>query len=94
MRFINNEELIAVLRHLAHHSQLQTMKLHFAARRRVRLGDDRFLDHMRRVRADKVEFVRIPREVPQGIQSLESRQQDGVEESLLLACTRKHKKFD
>ncbi|CZT14180.1 uncharacterized protein RCC_00154 [Ramularia collo-cygni] len=89
-RFVNDEELLSVLRHLIQHSQLQTLKLHFYGRKKVDRGDDRFLAYMRRIHADCVTFITF-REHEYG---RESKQEDCVKQSLLNACTRKHKKFD
>lgn len=84
-RFVHDDELMSILRHLVKYSELQTMKLHFNGRRQVERGDDRFLDYMRRIRADHVEFEETWKE---------SKQEDSVTRLLLAACTRKHKRFD
>lgn len=90
-RFLNDDTLMSILRHLVRHSQLQTMKLHFGGRRRVSRGDDPFLAYLRRIRADKVDFVTNPPDLDWG---RESKQEACVEQSLIAACTRKQKKFD
>lgn len=37
-RFVNDEELLSVLRHLAQHSRLQHLKIHLGGRKRVDRG--------------------------------------------------------
>ena len=75
-RFIYDEVLMSVLRHLASHAKLQTLYLHFhgrkpniitilsaktsTGRRRVEHTDRRFLHHLTDVQADQVKFVRLP----------------------------------
>lgn len=90
-RFVHDADLISVLRHLGDHAQLQTLELHFHGRRRVDRTDDRFLDYMKRLKADTVTFVDWPpgSKYPRG-----SKQEDSVRSSLLVNCTRKTKKFD
>jgi hypothetical protein len=83
---------MSVLRHLVDHSQLQTLKLHFYGRRKVDRTDDRFLEYLKRVKADEVSFITWPPE--SNWHPRESKQDRRVEESLLLCCTRKKKKFD
>lgn len=39
-RFVNDDELMSILRHLVEHSELQSMKIHFNGRRRVDRGKD------------------------------------------------------
>ncbi|KAF7190951.1 hypothetical protein HII31_08110 [Pseudocercospora fuligena] len=90
-RFVHDDDLMSVLRHLGDHSQLQTLELHFHGRRRVDRTDDRFLDYMKRVKADTVRFVDWP---PGSRYPRQSKQDDGVKTTLLQHCTRKRKKFD
>ena len=90
-RFVHDEDLISVLRHLGTHGQLQTLDLHFHGRRRVDRTDDRFLDYMKRIKADTVKFVDWP---PSSKYPRSSKQDDSVRASLLMNCTRKTKKFD
>jgi hypothetical protein len=91
-RFVHDDDLMSVLRHLVDHSQLQTLKLHFYGRRKVDRTDDRFLEYLKRVKADEVSFITWPPE--SNWHPRESKQDRRVEESLLLCCTRKKKKFD
>ncbi|KXT00617.1 hypothetical protein AC578_3140 [Pseudocercospora eumusae] len=90
-RFVHDDDLMSVLRHLGDHSQLQTLELHFHGRRRVDRTDDRFLDYMKRIKADTVRFVDWP---PGSRYLRQSKQDDGVKATLLQHCTRKRKKFD
>ncbi|EME81475.1 uncharacterized protein MYCFIDRAFT_208361 [Pseudocercospora fijiensis CIRAD86] len=90
-RFVHDDHLMSVLRHLGDHSQLQTLDLHFHGRRRVDRTDDRFLDYMKRIKADTVRFVDWP---PGSRYPRQSKQDDSVKTALLQHCTRKRKKFD
>ncbi|KXT13967.1 hypothetical protein AC579_4193 [Pseudocercospora musae] len=90
-RFVHDDDLMSVLRHLGDHSQLQTLELHFHGRRRVHRTDDRFLDYMKRIKADTVRFVDWP---PGSRYPRQSKQDEGVKTTLLQHCTRKRKKFD
>lgn len=90
-RFVHDDDLMSVLRHLGNFGQLQTLELHFHGRRRVDRTDDRFLDYMKRIRADTVRFAEWP---PGSKYPRQSKQEDAVKAALLAACTRKRKKFD
>ncbi|EME42148.1 hypothetical protein DOTSEDRAFT_175017 [Dothistroma septosporum NZE10] len=90
-RFVHDDDLMSLLRHLGRHSQLQNLELHFHGRRRVDRTDDRFLDYMKRIKADEVRFIDWP---PQSKYSRESKQEDAVKQVLLTACFRKKKRFD
>jgi hypothetical protein len=90
-RFVHDDDLMSVLRHLVDHSQLQTLELHFQGRKKVDRTDDRFLEYMKQVKADEVKFLDWP---PNSWCPRPSKQEDKVKESLLLCCTRRHKKFD
>ncbi|KAK4497894.1 hypothetical protein PRZ48_010549 [Zasmidium cellare] len=90
-RFVHDDDLMSVLRHLGNSGQLQNLELHFHGRRRVDRTDDRFLDYMKRLRADTVRFVEWP---PGSKWPRQSKQEDAVKNALLQACTRKRKKFD
>ncbi|CAK4025621.1 Hypothetical predicted protein [Lecanosticta acicola] len=90
-RFVYDNDLISVLRHLGNHGQLQTLDLHFHGRRRVARTDDRFLDYMKRIKADAVHFLAWP---PGATWTRESKEEDAVRSMLLSACTRRRKKFD
>ena len=90
-RFVHDDDLMSVLRHLGNHAQLQTIDLHFHGRRRVDRTDDRFLDYMKRLKADSVRFVDWP---PDSKYPRSSKQDESVKSTLLAHCTRKKKKFD
>ncbi|KJY00249.1 hypothetical protein TI39_contig338g00025 [Zymoseptoria brevis] len=90
-RFVHDDDLMSVLRHLADHCNLQTLRLHFHGRRKVENTDDRFLEYLKLVRADEVEFVKWPPEP--AWRPIESKQDQRVKLSLLECCTRKRKKF-
>ena len=90
-RFVHDDDLISVLRHLGNYSQLQTMHLHLHGRRRVDRIDDRFLDYMKRIKADSVKFVEYP---PGSRYPRQSKQEEIVKDTILKHCTRKRKKFD
>ncbi|CAK1366783.1 hypothetical protein CB0940_10152 [Cercospora beticola] len=90
-RFVHDDDLMSVLRHLGNHAQLQTIDLHFHGRRRVDRTDDRFLDYMKRLKADAVRFVDWP---PDSKYPRSSKQDESVKSTLLAHCTRKKKKFD
>ncbi|KAI5364000.1 hypothetical protein Slin15195_G096550 [Septoria linicola] len=90
-RFVHDDDLMSVLRHLGNHGRLQTLHLHFHGRRRVDRTDDRFLDYMKRLKADIVKFVDWP---PESKYPRSSKQDEGVKTTLLAHCTRKKKKFE
>jgi hypothetical protein len=90
-RFVNDDDLVSVLRHLGDHAQLEILELHFHGRRRVDRSDDRFLDYMKRLKADSVKFIDWP---PGSLFPRQSKQDESVKCTLLAHCTRKHKKFD
>lgn len=90
-RFVHDNDLISVLRQLGNHAQLQTLDMHYHGRRRVARTDDRFLDYMKRIKADTVRFVDWP---PTSTYPRASKQDEAVRTMLLATCTRRKKKFD
>lgn len=92
-RFVYDDVLMSVLRHLGDHAQLQTLKLNFHGRRRVETTDDRFLTYLKRVRADKVEFVKYPM-WSDSIYASDSKQEAPVRKMLLKTMVRHEKLYD
>ncbi|KAH9807340.1 hypothetical protein Tdes44962_MAKER06376 [Teratosphaeria destructans] len=94
-RFVHDDALMSILRHLSDYSQLQTLKINFHGRRRVENTDQRLLQYLRRIKADTVEFCRFP--IGRGQESYwtsESKQEDSVRKMLLKSMVRKHKMFE
>jgi hypothetical protein len=93
-RFVNDENLIGLLQRLAKHAQLRELNLHFRGRRRVERSDSRFLDKMRRIKADSVQFRFWYPGGWQDSSGLYGRQEWWrVRNMLLVACERRKKKF-
>ena len=93
-RFVHDDALMSVLRHLGDYAQLQTLKLSFHGRRRVETSDDRFLAYMKRIKADKVELVKFPIGRPDSVWVQESKQEETVRKMLMKVMVRKQKLYD
>jgi hypothetical protein len=92
-RFVNDDNLISVLRKLGKHGQLRELNLNFRGRRRVDRTDGQFLERMKRVKADSVHFRYW---YPGGWQDsggAYGRQEWCVKNMLQIACERRKKKF-
>lgn len=59
-RLVNDEHLMAALKHLAANSNLRTLNISLTPRKRVTTSDVRFLENLRAIKADRVAFVRHP----------------------------------
>ncbi|KAI7539565.1 hypothetical protein KC331_g9682 [Hortaea werneckii] len=93
-RFVHDEALISILRHLGDYAQLQTLKLNFHGRRRVEATDERFLAYLTRIKADTVDLVRYPLTRPEIVFAMESKQAETVRKSLMKTMVRKVKLYD
>ncbi|TKA30332.1 hypothetical protein B0A50_02559 [Salinomyces thailandicus] len=93
-RFVHDDGLMSILRHLGDYAQLQTLKLCFHGRRRVETSDDRFLAYLKRIRADTVELVKFPIGRPESVYAMESKQAEVVRKGLMKAMVRKEKLYD
>ncbi|KAI7434690.1 hypothetical protein KC336_g3784 [Hortaea werneckii] len=93
-RFVHDEALISILRHLGDYAQLQTLKLNFHGRRRVEATDERFLAYLTRIKADSVDLVRYPLTRPEIVFATESKQAETVRKSLMKTMVRKVKLYD
>ncbi|KAF2773735.1 hypothetical protein EJ03DRAFT_305317 [Teratosphaeria nubilosa] len=94
-RFVHDDALMSILRHLGDYSQLQTFKINFHGRRRVENTDQRLLQYLRRIKADTLQFCRFP--IGRGQESYwtsESKQEDSVRKMLLKSMVRRHKMFE
>ncbi|WPH00460.1 Hypothetical protein R9X50_00328900 [Acrodontium crateriforme] len=92
-RFVHDDVLISILRHLGDYAQLQRFDMNFHGRRRVERSDDRFLDCMKRIQADDVRFVPYPIGL-QTAYAMESKQEESVRKMLLKSMIRKTKLYD
>jgi hypothetical protein len=93
-RFVNDENLIDLLRRLAKHAQLRELNLHFRGRRRVERTDSQFLDKMKRIKADSVQFrFWYPGGWKDSSGFYYRQELDCVKHMLLVACERRKKKF-
>ena len=57
LRYVHDENLIDCLRCFAHWGMLQKLELCMHGRKMLTLRDERFLNHLKKVRADVVEFI-------------------------------------
>ncbi|KAK5124537.1 hypothetical protein LTR85_001754 [Meristemomyces frigidus] len=93
-RFVHDDALMSILRHLGDYAQLQTLKLNFHGRRRVESTDERFLTNLKRVKADSVEFVKYPIGRGDSIYASDSKQEEPVRKMLLKTMVRRDKLYD
>jgi hypothetical protein len=95
-RFVHDENLISILRNLAKHARLRELNLHFHGRRRVERTDELFLNHMKRVKADSVQFRLYVSEYTGWSTSgygHERAPDPRVKSMLLMGCERRKKLF-
>ena len=61
-RFVHDDVLHSILRHLGRHGRLEKLHLHFAGRRNIdsRWSNEHFLDLLQEIQADEVQFVKHP----------------------------------
>ncbi|KAK4548883.1 hypothetical protein LTR36_008656 [Oleoguttula mirabilis] len=93
-RFVHDDTLMSILRHLGDHGNLQKLMLNFHGRRRVETTDERFLTNLKRVKADHVEFVKYPIGRGDSIYASESKQEESVRKMLLKTMVRREKLYD
>lgn len=93
-RFVHDNALMSILRHLGDYTQLQTLKLNFHGRRRVESTDERFLNHLKRIKADSVMFVKYPIGRGDSIYASDSKQEEPVRKMLLKTMVRREKLYD
>lgn len=94
-RFVHDENLHSVLRHLATHGTLARFYMNFQGRKTldVYYPNDHFLDLLTRVRADDVMFVKHPVWAPHSTYHSRSKQSNGVVQMCFEMMVRKKKLF-
>jgi hypothetical protein len=94
-RFVHDENLHSVLRHLATHGTLERFYMNFQGRKTldVYYPNDHFLDLLTRVRADDVMFVKHPVWAPHSTYHSRSKQSNGVVQMCFEMMVRKKKLF-
>lgn len=94
-RFVHDENLHSVLRHLATHASLARFYMNFQGRKTldVYYPNDHFLDLLTRVRADDVMFVKHPVWAPHSTYHSRSKQSNGVVQMCFEMMVRKKKLF-
>lgn len=91
-RFVNDDVLMSILRHLGAHTRLEQLDLNFHGRRRVERSDTRLVEYLRRIRADRVRFFTYPIGL-ETVGAMESKQDESVRQLLLKSMTRKKKLY-
>ncbi|KAF2724013.1 hypothetical protein K431DRAFT_282278 [Polychaeton citri CBS 116435] len=56
-RFVHDEALMSILRHLGDYGALQSLRMYFAGRKILLINDQRFIENLKRVKADTVDFA-------------------------------------
>jgi hypothetical protein len=94
-RFVHDENLHSVLRHLATHGTLERFYMNFQGRKTLDIyyPNDHFLDLLTRVRADDVMFVKHPVWAPHSTYHSRSKQSNGVVQACFEMMVRKKKLF-
>lgn len=94
-RFVHDENLHSVLRHLATHAALARFYMNFQGRKTldVYYPNDHFLDLLTRIRADDVMFVKHPVWAPHSTYHSRSKQSNGVVQMCFESMLRKKKLF-
>jgi hypothetical protein len=94
-RFVHDENLHSVLRHLATHGTLERFYMNFQGRKTLDIyyPNDHFLDLLTRVRADDVMFVKHPVWAPHSTYHSRSKQSNGVVQMCFEMMVRKKKLF-
>lgn len=94
-RFVHDENLHSVLRHLATHGTLERFYMNFQGRKTldVYYPNDHFLDLLTRIRADDVMFVKHPVWAPHSTYHSRSKQSNGVVQMCFESMVRKKKLF-
>jgi hypothetical protein len=94
-RFVHDENLHSVLRHLATHGTLERFYMNFQGRKTLDIyyPNDHFLDLLTRVRADDVMFVKHPIWAPHSAYHSRSKQSNGVVQMCFEMMVRKKKLF-
>ncbi|GAB7360933.1 hypothetical protein MBLNU230_g0917t1 [Neophaeotheca triangularis] len=95
-RFVHDDVLMSVLRHLADYGQLQRLQMHFQGRKSITRTDGRFLDYLTRIKADQVVFVKQPASKGAGwyVHAPESKQTEQVKAMCVRTMTRREKLYD
>lgn len=94
-RFVHDENLHSVLRHLATHGTLERFYMNFQGRKTldVYYPNDHFLDLLTRIRADEVMFVKHPVWAPHSTYHSRSKQSNGVVQMCFEGMVRRKKLF-
>lgn len=94
-RFVHDENLHSVLRHLATHCTLERFYMNFQGRKTldVYYPNDHFLDLLTRIRADEVMFVKHPVWAPHSTYHSRSKQSNGVVQMCFEGMVRRKKLF-
>lgn len=94
-RFVHDENLHSVLRHLATHGTLERFYMNFQGRKTldVYYPNDHFLDLLTRIRADDVMFVKHPVWAPHSSYHSRSKQSNGVVQMCFENMVRKKKLY-
>jgi hypothetical protein len=94
-RFVHDENLHSVLRHLATHSTLERFYMNFQGRKTLDIyyPNDHFLDLLTRIRADDVMFVKHPVWAPHSTYHSRSKQSNGVVQMCFDSMLRRKKLF-
>lgn len=94
-RFVHDENLHSVLRHLATHGTLERFYMNFQGRKTldVYYPNDHFLDLLTRIRADDVMFVKHPVWAPHSTYHSRSKQSNGVVQMCFESMLRRKKLF-
>jgi len=94
-RFVHDENLHSVLRHLATHGTLERFYMNFQGRKTLDIyyPNDHFLDLLTRIRADDVMFVKHPVWAPHSTYHSRSKQSNGVVQMCFESMLRRKKLF-
>jgi hypothetical protein len=94
-RFVHDENLHSVLRHLATHGTLERFYMNFQGRKTLDIyyPNDHFLDLLTRIRADDVMFVKHPVWAPHSTYHSRSKQSNGVVQMCFDSMLRRKKLF-
>lgn len=94
-RFVHDENLHSVLRHVSTHGKLEKFHINFQGRKTldVYYPNDHFLDLLTRIRADEVEFVKHPVWGSHSSYHSRSKQTNSVQKMCMETMVRKRKLF-
>lgn len=91
-RFVHDEVLMSILNSLADYSCLRKLELCFQGRKPLNRTDHRFLEHLKRIRADEVLIVPHPL-LRNTVYKTPSKNAENVKDAILEAMTRKERVF-